>query len=134
MQYFTIFMLNRRQIQQEKHFWMGKGEIFLRLRRKRFFFCVILAFAPPFCQTYLRPCTQSRRVRIIHRVYNLYLAQNNVLAILFQISLAIYCLCCYFSAFASFLLSLLTFSCPMTFRNTYYTIWPHIKFNQFSGV
>ena len=45
MQYFTIFMLNMHQIQQEKHFLMGKGEILLGFRRQKIFACVILDFA-----------------------------------------------------------------------------------------
>ena len=89
MQYFSSFMLNMHQIQQKSIFgWVMRN--FLVPPVKKFFVCVILAFAP-FCHTYLRLCTSSHRVRIRHRVYNIYLAQ--VLASVYQISLAIYCLC-----------------------------------------
>ena len=75
MQYYAIFILNMHQIQPEKHLWMGKGEIFLRLRRKRSLF-VSFWLLSPFRQTYLRPCSLSHRVRIRHRVYNLNPAQT----------------------------------------------------------
>ena len=67
---------------------------------------------------------REHKGKIIHRVYTINPAQNNVSATLFPIMLPIYCVCYLISDSAANLLSLslLPFSWLNTCRNTYYTI------------